>query len=475
MIGFFKLKKVVLMNIYIKNGKLVFENKVESKDILINDHYIKKVDKKENFTQSEVAGCEVIDANGCYIFPGIIDPHTHYLLKSRNSVTADDFYSGSVAAAFGGVTTFIDYIDDQQSKGMTFKESLQERKNEARDAVVDYSFHQVVTNYTDHIEKNLREVKDAGINNIKIFTTYRKEGYLIDDDKLFELFKILRQQKLLPTVHAEDNQTIEKNEEKYKKEGKTDLKYHPEIRTSQAEKLAIQKMAELSKMVELPLYIVHLSSKPGYNELKKQKEKGVDIYTETAPHYLVLNREFLNREDGYLYFMTPPLRTKEDNKVLWQGLKDDLIDVVATDHCSYNEKQKKMGDNAFNSLPGIPGSETLLPLIYHFGLENELEIIDIVSKLSVNPAKIFGLYPGKGSLKENTDADLVIFDPKKKRELNEIYLHSNSGYSPYGHLEVEGYPITTICRGNFVIKDGAYRGYRAYGRFLKAEQSSLFN
>ena len=462
------------MSIYIKNGKVATEDSIKLLNILIEDDYIKKVDKADNFTESEIGESKIIDAEGCYVLPGMIDAHTHYLLKSRNTVTADDFYSGSIASAFGGVTTFIDFIDDEHERDRTCKDSLDNRKKEARDAVVDYTFHQSVTHFDEQSPQQLRKIKDEGISSIKIFTTYRREGYLIEEDKLYELFKTLKQMELLPIVHAEDNEIIESNEKEYKKEGKTDIKYHPEIRTGEAEAKAVENIAELIKMLKMPGYIVHLSSKEGLEVLRKEQEKGINLKAETTPHYLLLNREYLEREDGYLYFMTPPLRTKEDNESLWDGLIKDDIDVVATDHCAFDITQKKMGDDAFNTLPGIPGSETLFPLIHHFGTKRGLEVVDIVKKLSTNPAKIFGLYPKKGSLKENTDADIVIFDPEKSRKLENMFMHSNAGYSPYNHIEVEGYPITTISRGNIVLNRGAYRGHRGHGKYIKADKSSLY-
>lgn len=462
------------MSIYIKDGKVIKDGSIQKVNILIEDEYIKKVARPVDFKQQEIKGSEVIDARGCYVFPGIIDAHTHYLLKSRNSVTADDFYSGSLASVFGGVTTFIDFIDDEHKRDRTFKESLENRKKEARDAVVDYTFHQTVTHFDEQTNQQLRSIKDQGISSIKIFTTYRKEGYLIDEDKLYELFKILKQNKLLPIVHAEDNEIIENNEKKFKDKNKTDIKYHPDIRTSKAEAKAVDNIAELIDMLDMPGYIVHLSSKQGLEVLKERQKQGINLKAETAPHYLLLNREFLTKEDGYLYFMTPPLRTKKDNKSLWEGLINDHIDVVATDHCAFDKKQKKKGDNTFNVLPGIPGSETLLPLIYNFGTKKGITLVDIISKLSTNPARIFGLYPQKGSLKENTDADIVIFDPQKSRKLNRMFMHSSAGYSPYSHIEVKGYPVTTISRGNIIVNQGAYRGFRGHGKYIKADRSSLY-
>ncbi|MCF8002017.1 MAG: amidohydrolase family protein [Halanaerobiales bacterium] len=462
------------MSIYIKNGKVVYDSSVKNLNILVEDEHIKKIDIPENFDEAEINDSKIIDAEGRYVLPGMIDAHTHYLLKSRNAVTADDFYSGSLAAAFGGVTTFIDYIDDQHDRDNTLKESMENRKDEARDAVVDYSLHQVITHFDDEIARELREIKEQGVNSIKIFTTYRKEGYLLEKENLYELFKISKQLELLPTVHAEDNEIIENNEEKYKAQDKTGIEYHPDIRTDKSEAEAVKNIGELIDIMGMPAYIAHLSSKLGLQALKQQQSEGRDLYAETTPHYLVLNREFLEREDGYLYFMTPPLRTKEDNESLWRGLTDDHVDVVATDHCAFTEAQKKIGDDSFDILPGIPGSETLLPLVHHFGSEKGLDIVDIVNKLSKNPAKIFGLYPRKGSLKEGTDADIIIFDPELTRPLDSIFMHSMAEYSPYKHIEVKGFPVTTISRGEILINEGAYRGFRGHGQFIEAEKSSLF-
>jgi len=462
------------MSIYIKNGKVIKDNQEKELNILVEDEIIKKVAKESEFSKEEISDSEVIDANGCYVFPGMIDAHTHYLLRSRDSVTADDFYTGSLSAAFGGVTTFIDYIDDEHKQDKDYIESLEDRKQDARDAVIDYTFHQTITNFDQDTSMKLRKVKDEGISSIKIFTTYRPEGYLIDEDNLYELFRLLKQLKMLPTVHAEDNEIIEKNQKKFIQEGKKDISYHPDIRTDLAEAEAVENIAELSEMINIPAYIVHLSSKKGLDVLKEKRNKGINIHAETAPHYLLLDRTYLEREDGYLYFMTPPLRTKEDNESLWEGLADNDIEVVATDHCAFKKKQKQKGNNAFDVLPGIPGSETLLPLTYNFGTKKGLNVVDIVNKLSKNPAKIYGLYPQKGSLKENTDADIVIFDPEKVRELNSIYLHSSAEYSPYKHIEVKGYPINTISRGNIIINNGSYRGFRGNGKYIKANESSLF-
>jgi dihydropyrimidinase len=462
------------MSIYIKNGKVVKDDSVQNLNILVEEEHIKKIDSPDNFDEVEINSSQIIDAKGRYVLPGMIDAHTHYLLKSRNSVTADDFYTGSLAAAFGGVTTFIDYIDDQHERDNSLKESMDNRKKEARDAVVDYSFHQIITHFDDKIARELREIKEQGVNSIKIFTTYRKEGYLLEKENFYELFKILKQLELLPTVHAEDNEIIEKNEEKYKKEDKTGVEYHPDIRTDKSEAEAIKNIGELIDIMGMPAYIAHLSSKLGLEALKQQQSVGRDLYAETTPHYLVLNREFLEKEDGYLYFMTPPLRTKEDNETLWKGLAEDDLDVVATDHCAFTKTQKKIGDDSFNILPGIPGSETLLPLVHYFGTEKGLNIVDIVNKLSTNPAKIFGLYPRKGSLKEGTDADIIIFDPEMSRPLDNIFMHSMAEYSPYKHIEVKGFPVTTISRGEILIDEGAYRGFRGHGQFIEAEKSSLY-
>jgi dihydropyrimidinase len=418
---------------------------------------------------------KIIDAEGKYILPGIIDAHTHYFMKSPpDNVTADDFYSGSISAAFGGVTTFIDYAEQQ--KGHSIIEAFINRQEEARgNAAIDYSLHQSVCSLYNNIKEDLKELKDEGVSSLKLFTTYKEDGSMLDKEDWLELLKMSKDLKLLVTVHAEDDEMIDQIKIKYKDRKEFPPYFHTLLRPSEVEYRAIKEIGGIAKLLDMPIYIAHLSSKKGYRALKEIKENGGKIFAETAPHYLLLTRDLLKREDAQKYFMTPPLRDKEDNKVLWEALRDKYILVIDTDHCSYTTGQKFLSNNCLDILAGIPGSETLLPLVYSYGVgRGYFDVKNMVNLLSTNPAKIFGFYPEKGSLEVGTDADLVIFDPKKEIIISNSQQHTSAGYTPFDGFKVKGYPITTILRGKIIVNDNKFYGERGGGKFLKGKESVLY-
>jgi len=462
------MKKILL-----KNAKLVDDKGIRKSDLLLEGEKIAAEEKRGFFEDEELKGeFKVIDLAGNYIFPGIIDAHTHYLLHSRGTVTADDFYQGSVAAAAGGVTTVIDYIDFPEDGD--FKRSLAERKKEAADAVIDYNFHQVVQDFNQKISENLADLKELGLASIKLFTTYKDVGYMIEREKWPELFKRLKEIEILPQVHAEDDALIQDLKEVYIKRALTGPRFHPSIRPAVAEALAVKDMGEVALETEMPLYIVHLSSAEGLEAVRKLRSQKAQIYTETTPHYLLLDNSYLNGEEAQLYLMTPPLRNKYDNQLLWQGISQNEFQVVATDHCAFNSKQKMKSESSLEILPGIPGTETMLSLIYSSGVRNNrITIRELVELLSVNPAKIFGLYPEKGSLEVGTDADLTVFDPNIEKKLTAENLHSAAAYSPYSDFTVKGYSLMTFRRGQLIF-DNKLRAEKGSGKFIFAHSSSLF-
>ncbi|MGM0471046.1 MAG: dihydropyrimidinase [Bacillota bacterium] len=454
----------------LKGGKAVSEEQIKEVDIRVEGEKISEV--KANLEPK--ADEEVIDIAGKYILPGIIDSHTHFELHARGTVTADDFYWGSRSAAFGGVTTVIDYADqlpDSLLKGIT------KRIKQAEDSVIDYNLH-LVLNDDFEPEKQLDELyklKDFGISSIKLFTVY-PGLYKIADEKWSSVLEAAKKAEILVTVHSEKDEIIQEQKEIYKEQDKLDIEYHPDIRLGRAEGEAVKEVSQYAEEVDLPIYIVHLSSKEGYQELLNARERGVDIYAETTPHYLLLNRELLQGENGQLHLMTPPLRKVEDNEVLWQGVMDDVIDIIATDHAAFNIKQKNEGSNSLDTFPGIPGVETLLPMTYTYGVNRDrISLTKLVSLLSTNPAKTFGLYPQKGSLEVGTDADLVVFDPDKEVPMNGDTLHSQAGYTSFAGKTAEGFPILTMLRGNILVNDGEFIGTKGFGKFVEANRSSLYN
>ncbi|MBL5981559.1 dihydropyrimidinase [Petrotoga sp. 8T1HF07.NaAc.6.1] len=448
----------------IKNGIVVTATKTEKKDIRILDEKIKQIESNLTPFMDE----EVIDASGKYVFPGIIDSHTHFSLHARGTTSIDDFYWGGRSAALGGVTTHIDFADMEATSLM---KGLENRLEETRDSVIDFHFHIVINNNFNPLKQNhqLREIRDFGISSLKAFTTYR-DIYMLSPEKWEPLFKAASDNDLIVAVHAEDNEIIEKNIIKFQKENKLDVQYHPDIRSSEAEQKAVKEICEIAHKANASLYIVHLSSEKGYQVVKDYKKlEDFKLYVETTPHYLLLTRELLKGPKASFYFMTPPLRESQDNEALWEGIQKGLIDVIATDHCAYNAEQKSMGKNSLDIFPGIPGVETLLALTYTYGVNKGLISINrLVELLSTNPAKIFKLYPQKGTIAIDSDADLVIFDPNLKEVLNSSNTHSKAAYTPFEGFEVEGLPITTILRGKVIVKDRNFLGEKGFGRFIKA-------
>lgn len=457
------------MTTLFKNAKLVTENGIYQKDLLIKGEKIEALlDRELPLPERDL---EVLDLTGKIILPGVIDAHTHYQLQSRATSTADDFTSGSLAAAAGGVTTFIDYVS--QDVEMTLQEACKKRIDEALGhSYIDFSFHQSLYSLHGAIREELQAIKDLGISSVKIFTTYRREGYMFPDDSLLLLFQLLKEKKLLLTVHAEDDAMIMEQEKAY---GNKELlaHMHPILRPDESEARAIERLALLGEEEQIPIYIAHLSSKRGYQRLKEARERGAQIYGETTPHYLLLNKDRLSGSNPELYLMTPPLREREDQEALWRGLEEGYIQLVATDHCAFHYKQKLLFSSPLFILPGIPGSETLLPLIYHFGVgEGRIDLPSLAHLLSTAPAKIFGLYPKKGSLLPGADADFVVFDPQEERSLAAENLHSKANYSPYEEFTVRGYPVMTYLRGECVFHGDISE--RRRGRFVPAKTSSLY-
>jgi len=452
-----------MSSILIKNGKVVQSDSTSICNILIENGKISKVG---NF--SDVKAEKVIDATGCIVMPGLIDSHTHYHLVSRGTVTADSVPQGSRLASFGGVTTVVDFAD--HNKGMNLCDSADYRLDEMKGKMaIDYTLHQGVYGhgYDSSIPSQLEKLKEKGIKTLKIFTTYRETGYLIDDrNKLAELFRYASKLGLLVTAHCEYNPLIEEISSNWK--GTFSPKDHADLRPAEAEAKAIEYYGSAALEAGCPLYVVHVSSKAGIDAIRSLRKRGATIYAETTPTYLFLDRSKLEGSDGSLYVMTPPLRTQEDNKALLEAAANGEIQVIATDHCSFTREQKLSSSDVRTVYPGIPGTEEMFHLLYTYSTEHsELSLNNLVSMMSTTPAKLFGIYPQKGSLEEGTDADITIYDPSIEWTISDTNVHSAALYSPFRGKEIKGRVRTTILNGEIIMDNGEYYGVPGKGCFIR--------
>jgi dihydropyrimidinase len=335
---------------------------------------------------------------------------------------------------------------------------------------VDYSFHLIINdNYHAELASEFSQLRKAGIISIKLFTTYKDAGYMLDREKWRGILEACRDAGLVVTVHAEDDAVVQGAVEQGRATGNLEPRDHPDLRPSQAEATAVQQLIDLAEATGCQIYIVHLSTGSACRLLWEAQERNVPVIVETTPHYLLLERSMLEGSDGPNHLMTPPLREHGDNRILWQGVIDGTISVIATDHCAFTPEQKALGRNALDILPGIPCVETLFPIFYTYGVaEGRIGLPQLVRVLSENPARIFGLWPQKGSLEIGTDADLVVYDPLPHRTLTNDGIHSRAGYSSFAGLQVKGQVDLTMLRGKILVQNGQFMGLRGQGQFIPA-------
>lgn len=411
---------------------------------------------------------KVIDAEGKYIFPGIIDMHTHIDHWGGSAKTEDDFFTGTRAAALGGVTTLIDFAIQQ--KGETVAEAVSRRRQEADGMVcIDYSLHCHVTNANSETLATLQQLIADGYPSIKLFTTYRKAGFKIEDDDCITLMKKVTDNGGLVMIHAENDSMCESITQKFIDQNVATPINYPDSRPNLAEAECISRMILFAEHTGASIYFAHVSTSEGLQLIVDAKERGVKVIAETCPHYLLLTRDKYKESDGYKYIMAPPLRESKDLEALWEGLRKEAISIVSSDHCAFSVDKKVNGKENFSNVsPGIHGIELLLPLMYEFGVNTgKISKRQLVKSLCYNPAKIFGLYPQKGTITVGSDADLVVFDPTKTVHLEDDNHNMASDFSPYKGLKVNGYPSSVISKGCIVVNDGKFEGSKGAGKFVK--------
>lgn len=454
------------MKIVVKNGIVVTAQDSFPADLLISEETIVEI-----APQIEIeATTEVIDATGCYVMPGGVDVHTHLNLALGSRHVSDGFYHGMRAAAFGGITTIVDHPEAGPSGCSLFHQPQFYRQKLEKEAVIDYGIHGVFQRVDAEILQQIPELVNSGIPTIKAYLTY--DG-MLQDDEVEQVLQAMGPAHGLTAFHAEDDETIKRLREKYGQEGKLSAIYHAKSRPDTAEAEAIRRILEIAERSgNIPVYIVHLSTAKGLEEIKKARQKGQQVFAETCPQYLLLNQSCYQQEgdEGLKYIMAPPLRTAADQEALWQGVIDGSIDVIATDHCSFSFADKvKYGKDDFRQCPGgCPGVETRLPVIFSAAVDKgRISLNRFVDLMATNPAKIMGLYPRKGALQVGADADLILWNPNLEKTVSVETLHQKCDYTPFAGMTVKGWPVLTMVRGEVIVKDGIFSGRKGSGCFIK--------
>ncbi len=403
---------------------------------------------------------EVIDITGCYILPGGIDTHTHFDLDIGSTVTADDFQSGTKAAINGGTTTILDYAT--QNKGETLREALKNQFTKAEGkCFCDYGFHMGITDWNEAVAHEMEYMIKAGVTSFKLYMAYKKT-LQVDDGVIFQALKKSKELNGLIGFHCENGDVIDVLVNEARKNNLKSPLYHALTRPASLEKEAITRLLQLSEMVDTPVYIVHLSSKEGFQSILDAKERGVTVYVETCPQYLLLDDSYYglsecNSFEGAKYVMSPPLRNQKSKEILWDGLRTEIINTIGTDHCSFNyHGQKDLGIDDFSQIPnGGPGVEHRMGLIYTYGvLQGKISLNQMVALTSTNAAKLFGLYPKKGTIAVGSDADIIVWDPNFTTKISALNQIQNVDYTPYEGFEQKGRVLHSFLRGNKVITGG---------------------
>ncbi len=452
------------MKTLIKNGRIATAVDDYRADILIEDEQISVIGKT-----LEMEADKIIDASNKLVIPGGIDPHTHMELPFGGTESSDDFYTGTRAAAFGGTTTIIDFAVQNKGESMLLGADKWHEKAQGK-AVIDYGFHLITTDFEDHNKPEMFKLIDEGITSFKLFMAY-PGVFLSDDATIYRAMSAAGERGGLVCMHAENGIVINEIIKKFLAEGRTAPKYHALTRPTIAEAEGVHRAIALAEMAETPVYIVHLSCTDALNQVRQARDRGIPAFAETCPQYLFLSiDDYGDGFEGAKYVMTPPLREKHNHDELWKGLKMDDLQIIATDHCPFCMKdQKELGRDDFSKIPnGAPGVEYRMELIYNGGVvENRISLNRFVELTSTAAAKMFGMFPKKGTIAVGSDADIVIFDTEKEHTFGVENEHMNVDYSAYEGKKIKGKVETVLSRGRVVIENGECLVEKGSGQFIK--------
>jgi dihydropyrimidinase len=454
------------MSVLIKGGRIL-----TAADDYVGDVYVEGERISLIGESLDVAADKVIDAAGKYVLPGCVDPHTHLDMPFGGTVTIDDVESGQTSAAFGGTTCHVDFII--QPKGSTFAAAVDEWKSKAEGKqVIDMGYHMAVTDLKEGgTLDELASLPDEGITSYKLFMAY-KGALMVDDETLFRTMQVAAETGALVMVHAENGDAIDVLVKEALAEGHTEPHYHALTRPPETEGEATNRAIQLSRVAGSPLYVVHVSCREAVDPIARAREAGWNIHGETCTQYFFIDYAYLERPnfEGAKWVYTPPPRPKENQDVLWNAVRTDVLSAISTDHCAFLwDGQKTMGRDDFSKIPnGGPGLENRLQMIHEFGVRaGRITLNRMVELLCTNPAKLFGLYPRKGTIAVGSDADLVVFDPDRKHTITARTHHSKSDYNLFEGTEVTGTPEVVLLRGQVLVESGELQVEPGYGQFVK--------
>ncbi len=448
----------------IRGGTAVLGQIVSQQDVLIQGERISAVgrlsDHKADIT---------VDATGLLVLPGAIDTHVHFNDVFMNTISVHDYHTGTLAAAYGGVTSVIDFSN--QAPGESLMDTLRNKRDEENGlALVDWGVHPVITQPTSETLEEIPEVIEAGAPSIKCYMIYRGEGLMVELEDLKRIAERLRDAGGMLQVHAEDSE-VEDNIPRMIESGRTDPIYHAKSRPIRTENRAIRACIQVARETGGRLFIVHMASADGAELVGAARAEGLDVVAETCTHYLLFTDKMMEREDGIKWICSPPLRNQSNLDRLWAALRDGRVSMVTSDDAAYLWQAKLYGLDRFDKVPnGIPGIEPRLNLLYSEGVAKErLSLPRFVEVISSTPAKLFGLWPRKGNLMPGADADMVLFDPQAKWTMGQETLHMATDYSAYEEIEVTGKITQVFSRGELIIDGDICLAKKGRGRYLHRE------
>ncbi len=447
--------------ILIRGGTVVTNQACLSQDVLVRNEIIEAVGNFSGHTADKI-----IDASGCLVLPGAVDTHVHFNDEFMNTISVHDYYTGTRAAAFGGVTSVVDFTN--QAPGGTLQQAFDEKKEEAGGkALIDWGVHPVITRADKDTLSEIPHLIQQGAPTFKCYLTYRREGLMVEEDELHGILRVLASAGGMLLVHAEDNDLVENGVSQMLEQGLTSPVYHARSRPPETENRAVAKCIRAAEKTGGRIFIVHLASGKGLEMVETARDKGVKAAAETCTHYLIFTEDQLKREDGIKWICSPPLRDRRIQDRLWEGVLNGAISMVTSDDAAYSWEAKLMGKDRFDLCPnGIPGVEVRLALLHSEGVvKRGMSLPRLVELTAAAPARSFGL-TGKGRLETGADADIVLFDPHAEWIMQQSTLHMAPDWAAYEGIRVTGKVRQVISRGDIIIDSGKCLAKKGRGRYL---------